>query len=99
MHSCGVYNGKLDSDPFAPLEVTQGLPKSLHKATNALPNTIGNAPKFGRVRQNSCHDDEFHDTRRFLQRGVTQGIYTHKQARATFQHLVRKKQTLYLPQF
>ena len=27
VHSCGVYNGKLDSDPFAPLEVTQGLPK------------------------------------------------------------------------
>ena len=38
-------------------------------------------------------------TRRCLQREVTRGIYTHKQVRATFQRLVRKKKRLYLAKF
>ena len=51
------------------------------------------------VIQNGWYDEECHDTRRCLQRDVTRGIYTHKQARATFQHLVRKKKRLYLAKF
>ena len=39
------------------------------------------------------------DLSRCLQREVTRGIYTHKQARATFQRLVRKKKRLYLGKF
>ena len=35
-----------------------------------------NPPKLGRVIQNSWYDEECHDTRRCLQREVTQGIYT-----------------------
>ena len=68
MYSCGVYNGMLDLDPFVPLEeLTQGLSKSLHKATtNAFPHTMGNAPKLGRVIQNSWYDEECRDTRRCL---------------------------------
>ena len=38
-------------------------------------------------------------TRRCLQREVTRGLYTHKQVRATFQCLVRKKKRLYLGKF
>ena len=55
VYSCGVYNGMLDLDPFAPLEeLTQGLSKSLHKAaTNAFTHTMDNPPKLGRVIQNS----------------------------------------------
>ena len=56
----------LDLDPFTPLdEVTQGLPKSLHKAaTNAYPHITTNAPKLGRVVHNSWYDEECRDTRR-----------------------------------
>ena len=51
MYNYEVYNGKLDMDPFAPLEeVTQGMLKSLHKpATNAFTHTTSNASKPGRV--------------------------------------------------
>ena len=51
LYSCGVYNGMLDLDLFAPLEeLTQGLSNSLHKvATNAFPHTTTNPPKLGRV--------------------------------------------------
>ena len=68
VYSCGVYNGMLDLDPFAPLdEVTQGLSKSLHKAaTNAFPHTTANPPKLGRVIQNSWYHEECRDTRRCL---------------------------------
>ena len=45
------------------------------------------------------YDEECHDTRRCLQREVTQGIYTHKQARATFQCCAKKKKRLYLAKF
>ena len=58
-----------------------------------------NPPKLGRVIQNSWYDEECHDTRRCLQREVTQSIYIHKQAKATFQRLVRKKKRLYLAKF
>ena len=46
VYNCGIYNGILDLDPFAPLgEVTQGLSKLMHKAaTNAFTNTMGNGP-------------------------------------------------------
>ena len=93
VYGCGIYNGMLDLDPFAPLEeLTQGLSKSLHKAaTKAFPHTTANPPKLDRVIQNNWYDEECHDTRRFLQREVTRGIYTHKEAGATFQLLVRKK--------
>ena len=68
LYSCGVYDGMLDLDPFAPLdEVTQGLPKSLHKAAkNAFPNTMANAPKLGRVIQNSWYAEKCCETRRCL---------------------------------
>ena len=48
VYRCGVYNGMLDLDPFAPLaELTQELSKSLHKATtNAFPNTTTNPPNL-----------------------------------------------------
>ena len=98
VYSCGVYDGMLDLDPFAPLdELTQGLSSSLHKAaTNAFPHTTANPPpKLDRVIQNSCYDEECRDTRRCLQREVARGIYTHKQARATFQRLVRKKKRIH----
>ena len=48
---------------------------------------------------NSWYDEECRDTRRCLQCEVTRGIYTHKQARATIQHLVWKKKRLYLAKF
>ena len=78
MYSCGVYNGMLDLDPFAPLEeLTQGLSNSLHKAAaNAFPHTTADPSKLGRVIQNSWYDEECRDTRRCLQRDVTRGIYT-----------------------
>ena len=78
MYSCGVYNGMLDLDPFVSLEeITHGLSKSLHKAaTNAFSHSTGNAPKLGRVIQNSWYDEECCDRRRYLQREVTQGIDT-----------------------
>ena len=49
VYSGGVYNGMLALDCFAPLEeLTQGLSKSLHKATtNAFPRTMANASKRG----------------------------------------------------
>ena len=47
----------------------------------------------------SWYDEECRDTRRCLQRDVTRGIYTHNQARATFQRLVRKKKRLHLAKF
>ena len=51
------------------------------------------------VVRNSWYGEEYCDTRRFLQSKVTRGIYTHKQARATFQCLMRKKKRLYLARF
>ena len=43
------------------------------------------------VIQNGWYDEECHDTRSHLQREATRGICTHKQARITFQCLVKKK--------
>ena len=47
VHTCGIYNTMLYSDPFALLkEAIQGCSKLLHKAvTNAFPHTVGNAPE------------------------------------------------------
>ena len=60
---------------------------------------MANHPELGRVIQNSCYDEECRDTRRCLQRDVTRGIYTHNEARATFERLVRRKKRLYLAKF
>ena len=98
--SCGVYNGMLYLDPFAPLEeVTQGFSKQLHKAArNTFCHTIGNAPTPCRVMRDSWYGEECHDTRRDFERQVTRRICD-KQARATFQCFVRKKMSSSLAKF
>ena len=89
-----VYNGMLDLDPFGCLKgITQGLSKSLHyAATLAFPHSIvGNAPMHCGTTQNSWSDEECHNKRKYLPQEVTFGIHMHKQARETFQYLLRKK--------
>ena len=61
VYSCGVYDGMLYLDPFAPLaNVTQGL----SNATNVFPHTTSTQTSL--FTQNSWYDEECRDTRRHL---------------------------------
>lgn len=97
-----IYDGLLAMDPHGPLEeLTRGLTEVLHIAAGqAFPHTTVATPTPPRshVPQNSWYDNECREMRNRLQREVTLGARTHKQAQTSFRRLVRKKKRDFLAQ-